>query len=351
MTQIGIMIEGQDGLNWPRWQRILQTAEDCGYQSVFRSDHFTNAQGPDKDSLELWISLAYAASHTQRIEFGPLVAPVTFRHPAMNLRCATAVDDLSGGRLVYGLGAGWQGREHQKFGVPFHDFSTRFRMLEEALELTKRLLDNDTPCDFQGDYYQLEDATLLPRPARPSGPPILIGGSGPKKTLPLAAKYADEWNAAFLDLDTYRERKALMAEYLARQGRAADKIKYSLMTRLIYRPTGAQLDAFLHEQGMDAADLRERGLIVGTANDVVDQLGAWVEAGIDRFMLQWIELDDIENLEQLAQDVLPHFSPISPTKPDKTRSRKSRRRPDRRQNQRGRKGPGVQKAPRVRRKH
>ena len=126
MTQIGIMIEGQDGLNWPRWQRILQTAEDCGYQCVFRSDHFTNAAGPDKDSLEVWISLAYAASHTQRIEFGPLVTPVTFRHPAMNLRYATAVDDLSGGRLVYGLGAGWQGREHQKFGVPFHDFSTRF---------------------------------------------------------------------------------------------------------------------------------------------------------------------------------------------------------------------------------
>lgn len=307
MTQIGIMIEGQDGLNWPRWKRILQTAEDCGYQCVFRSDHFTNASGPDKDSLEVWISLAYAASHTQRIEFGPLVTPISFRHPAMNLRYATAVDDLSGGRLVYGLGAGWQDREHQKFGLAFHDFSTRFRMLEEALELTARLLRSDASCDFQGEFYQLDDAILLPRPARPGGPPILIGGSGPRKTLPLAAKYAAEWNAAFISRDTYQERKARMAECLQQQGRAADDIKHSLMTRVTYRPTEAQLDAHLHENGLDAAELKARGLIVGTRSEVVDQLGQWVEAGVERFMLQWIELDDMENLELLARDVLPQF--------------------------------------------
>lgn len=308
MTQIGIMIEGQDGLNWPRWKRILQSAEDCGYQCVFRSDHFSNASGPDKDSLEVWISLAYAASHTQRLEFGPLVTPITFRHPAMNLRYATAVDDLSGGRLVYGLGAGWQGREHRQFGVPFHDFSTRFRMLEEALELTARLLRSDAPSDFQGEFYQLDDAILLPRPARPGGPPILIGGSGPKKTLPLAAKYAAEWNAAFISLDAYRERKARMAECLQQRGRAADDIKHSLMTRVTYRPTEAQLDAHLHENGLDAADLKARGLIVGTGSAVVDQLGQWVEAGVERFMLQWVELDDMENLELLARDVVAQFS-------------------------------------------
>ena len=172
MAQIGIMIEGQDGLNWARWKRLLRTAEDCGYQCVFRSDHFTNPVGEDKDSLELWISLAYAASHTKTIEFGPLVAPITFRHPSMNVRYAAAIDDLSGGRLVLGMGAGWQDREHKKFGVPFYDFPTRFQMLEEALELTQRLLLSDAPSDFQGVYYQLEDAVLLPRPARPGGPPI-----------------------------------------------------------------------------------------------------------------------------------------------------------------------------------
>ena len=104
MTQVGIMIEGQDGLNWERWKRILQTAEDSGYQCVFRSDHFTNASGPHKDALELWTSLTYAASHTSRIEFGPLVTPVTFRHPSMNVKYASAISDLSGGRLIMGMG-------------------------------------------------------------------------------------------------------------------------------------------------------------------------------------------------------------------------------------------------------
>ncbi len=307
MAQIGIMIEGQDGLNWARWKRLLRTAEDCGYQCVFRSDHFTNPQGEDKDSLELWISLAYAATHTSRIEFGPLVAPVTFRHPSMNARYAAAVDDLSGGRLVLGMGAGWQGREHSKFGIPFHDFSTRYSMLEEALELTRRLLHGDAPSDYRGYHYQLEDAILLPRPARPGGPPILIGGNGPKKTLPLAARFADEWNAVYLNLATYKERRGLMEEYLAEEGRASDSLMYSLMTRVIYRPTQAQLDAFLHESGLSDDALSAGAIIVGTATEVIDQIVARVEAGVERFMLQWMELDDMENLELLARDVLPQF--------------------------------------------
>ena len=307
MTQIGIMIEGQDGLNWARWQRLLRTAEDCGYQSVFRSDHFTNADGADKDSLELWVSLAYAATHTKTLEFGPLVAPITFRHPSMNARYAAGIDDLSGGRLVLGMGAGWQDREHRKFGIPFYDFSTRYRMLDEALELTRRLLRSDAPSDFSGDFYQLEDAILLPRPARPGGPPILIGGNGPRKTLPLVAKYADEWNAVYIDLPTYRERRALLADYLAAEGRAADDLKYSLMTRVIYRPTPAQLDACLHESGISDEARREGRMIIGTANEVIDQISERAAAGVERFMLQWVELDDVENLELLARDVLPAF--------------------------------------------
>src|SRR5881296_3523725 len=117
MVQLGLMIEGQDGLTWQRWQRLLRAAEDNGFGYVFRSDHFTNAGPPDKDSLECWTSLTYAASHTERIGFGQLVSPVTFRHPAMLARQAAAVDDLSGGRLTFGLGIGWQDREHHNFGI------------------------------------------------------------------------------------------------------------------------------------------------------------------------------------------------------------------------------------------
>ena len=307
MTQIGIMIEGSRGLNWARWKRLLQTAEDCGYQCVFRSDHFTNPAGDDQDSLELWMSLAYAASHTKFIEFGSLVAPVTFRHPSMQARYAAAVDDLSGGRLVLGMGAGWQEREHQRFGMPFYDFSTRYQMLEEALEITKLMLRSDTPFDFHGDHFQLENAILLPRPARPGGPPILIGGNGPRRTLPLVAKYADEWNADALDLATYRARRATLGDYLTAEGRAVDDIKYSLMTRVIYRQTQAQLDAFLYESGVSDEELEAGRMIVGTAAQVVDQIGARAEAGVERIMLRWLELDDTQNLELLARDVLAQF--------------------------------------------
>ncbi len=308
MTQIGIMIEGSRGLNWARWKRLLQTAEDCGYQSVFRSDHFTNPAGEDQDSLELWMSLAYAASHTRSIEFGSLVAPVTFRHPSMQARYAAAIDDLSGGRLVLGLGAGWQEREHQRFGLPFYDFAVRYQMLEEALQATKLLLRSDAPSSFQGQHFQLEEAILLPRPARPGGPPILIGGNGPRRTLPLVAKYADEWNADALDLDTYRARRAALGDCLSAEGRAIDEIKYSLMTRVIYRQTQAQLDAFLHESGISSEGLEAGKMIVGTAAEVADQIGARFEAGVERIMLRWLELDDMANLELLARDVLPQFS-------------------------------------------
>lgn len=305
MAQIGIMIEGQDGLNWARWQRILQTAEDSGYQCVFRSDHFTNASGDDKDSLELWVSLAYAASHTKRIEFGPLVTPVTFRHPSMTVRYAAQIDDLSGGRLVLGMGAGWQEREHKKFGIPFYDFNTRYEMLEDALEMTHLLLESDTPVHFQGKHFSLEDATLLPRPQRKGGPPILIGGKGPKRTPALIAKYAREWNAVFIDMETYKERNATLNEMLAEQGRASSDVKRSLMTRVFYGRNDAELKALVKDTSVE--EMKARGLIVGTASQVVDQLGAWVDLGIERFMLQWIELDDINRMEAMAKDVLPHF--------------------------------------------
>jgi F420-dependent oxidoreductase-like protein len=302
MTQIGLMFEGQFGLTWARWQRLLQAAESLGYQCVFRSDHFT-IQAPDHESLETWVSLTYAASHTQRIEFGPLVSPVTFRHPAMLVRMAAAVDDLSGGRLVLGLGAGWNEREHRQFGVPFPRVWERYAMLEEALEVTTRLLREDKAITYAGRYFPLEGAVLLPRPQRRGGPPILIGGNGPKRTLPLAARYADEWNGVFISPATYRERSGLLNELLAREGRSPQAVKRSLMTETIFGETDGAFRAKLGRR--DAGELEK--LIAGTPSQVVDRIGAYVEAGVERFMLQWLDLDDLDGIEKLAKSVLPHF--------------------------------------------
>ncbi len=302
--QIGIMLEGQNGLNWENWKHILDAAEDLGYQCVFRSDHYTNAGGPHKDSLELWVSLTFAASYTKRIEFGPLVTPTTFRNPTMTARMASQVDDLSGGRLVLGMGAGWQEREHTSFSIPFYDMPTRFAMLEEALQLTHRMFDSDEPFEFKGEHYTLSDALLTPRPHRAGGPPILIGGNGPKRTLPLAAQYAAEWNSIMLTVDAFKERNNLLDELLAQNGREPGDVKRSMMMPNVFARNDAELKAKLEARGSTAEELRERGAIVGTPAQFAEQIAGLEAAGLERIMIQWMDLDDIDGLELLAKAVL-----------------------------------------------
>lgn len=311
--KIGLMVEGQNGLNWERWERILDHAERGGFQCVFRSDHFTNPSPPDLDSLELWTSLTYAAANTESIEFGPLVSPVTFRHPAMTVRQAAAVDDLSNGRLVLGLGAGWQDREHQVFGLPFHDFPTRFAMLGDALEVTQRLLASDEPVTFEGKHFRLDGATLLPRPARRT--PILIGGNGPKRTLPLAARYADEWNAVFCNIDVFRERNAQLDNLVGEWGRQPADVKRSLMTGIRWCKNEAavndMLDSISGRFGRTASipDLNEMGLLAGTSAMVAGQLAAFEEAGCERVMLQVPDYDNLDVVDHWAKEILPQFHP------------------------------------------
>jgi F420-dependent oxidoreductase-like protein len=306
MAQIGLMIEGQLGLTWERWRRILQAAESLGFQSVFRSDHFTTGL-TNEESLETWVSLTDAASQTQRIEFGVLVSPITFRHPSMTVRLAAAVDDLSNGRLVYGMGAGWNEREHQQFGVPFYDFPTRFGMLKDALEITTRLLKSDSLVTYSGKYYSLHEAILLPRPKRPGGPSIMIGGKGPKRSLPFAAKYADEWNAAFISPADFKERNALLDDLVRQEGRDPARVKRSMMTLTIFCADEATKRAKLAEITDLADNLQDRNRIVGTASEIVDHIGMYVEAGVQRFMLQWLDLEDLDGIEKMANAVLPHF--------------------------------------------
>lgn len=299
---IAIMIEGQDGLNWPRWQRIGRAVEDLGFAGLYRSDHFTNAGPPDKDSLELWLSFAWLASHTQRIEFGPLVTPVSFRHPAFTARIGAQLDDLAGGRLTLGVGAGWQEREHTAFGFDLLPLAERMDRFEEGLEVISRLLRSDEPVSYTGRYYRLHEAVLLPRPQRAGGPPILIGGNGPQRTLPLAARYADEWNAVYIPPARFVELSARLSGLLAEQGRPASAVRRSLMTGLVFGRDEAELSATL--QGRDPASLRERGVIVGTPGAVVEQLDELAQAGVQRVMLQWLDMDDLDGLEALASAVL-----------------------------------------------
>lgn len=305
---IGLMIEGQAGLTWERWDRLLRTAERANYQSVFRSDHYTEPTNTDMESLEAWVSLTYAATHTQTLEFGVLVSPITFRHPALLARMAAHVDDLSRGRLTLGMGTGWMEREHTNFGIPFPPLSTRYEMLKDGLEVVTRLLLSDTPTSYQGEHFRLKDAILLPRPQRAGGPPILIGGNGRNKTLALTAEYADEWNGVFIDPATYRDLNQHLNDLLAQRGRASGEVKRSLMTRVTFAKDDADLRRIQTEMGQTLEQLRrgERAL-AGTPAMLIDQIGAYRDAGCERFMLQWLDLDDLDGIERMAVDVLAHF--------------------------------------------
>jgi F420-dependent oxidoreductase-like protein len=303
VLEVAIMIEGQDGIDWRRWQRLVRTVEELGYAGLFRSDHFTNPTGPVLDALELWSSLTWLADNTSRIEFGPLVSPVSFRHPVITAWQASAVDNLAGGRLRLGIGAGWQEREHETYGFDLLDTDRRFARFEEALQVVILLLQSEEPVSFDGEFYRLRDAVLMPRSPRPGGPPIVIGGNGPRRTLPLAARYADEWNAVLVTPERFIELDARLDELLQEVGRPPEQVRRTLMTRAVSGRTTADVERKL--AGRSADELRGRGAIVGTAPEAAEQLGRLEEAGVQRVMLQWLETDDIDGLEAMAQTVLP----------------------------------------------
>lgn len=306
MIELALMIEGQQGLNWPRWQRLVRAAEDLGFAGLYRSDHFTDPDGPNLDALELWTSFTWLAGNTSRIEFGPLVSPVSFRHPVITAWQASAVDALAGGRLRLGLGAGWQEREHNRFGFDLLDTDRRFARFEEGLEVVTRLVRGDGPAAFDGAFYRLRDAVLMPRSPRPNGPPIVIGGNGPKRTLPLVARFADEWNAVFVTPERFAALSAHLDDLLRERGRAPDSVRRTLMTRVVLARDEAEARSRLGERS--AEELRARGAIVGGPDQIVAALGRFAEVGVRRVMGQWLEMDDIAGLETVASAVLPQLA-------------------------------------------
>lgn len=311
MIEVAIMIEGQNGLNWKRWQRITSVVEASGYKGLYRSDHYTNANPPDMDSLECWVSLTWLATHTKRIEFGPLVTPISFRHPTHTARMAAAVDDLSGGRLTLGIGAGWQEREHTNYGWNLLEPKERFTRLEEGLKVITQLLKSDNPVNFSGNYYHINEGILLPRPMRVGGPPILIGGNGIKRTLPLVARFAQEWNAILIPPAEIARLNAQLDEYIKQQGRQSQDVHRSLMTGCVFGldQNDVERKVNLRTRGQrTAAELRQRGLIVGTVEEIVEQCQQLSIVGVHRVMLQWLDLDDTLGLENMAAGILDKLS-------------------------------------------
>jgi alkanesulfonate monooxygenase SsuD/methylene tetrahydromethanopterin reductase-like flavin-dependent oxidoreductase (luciferase family) len=321
MIEISISSEAQFGVTWPIWQKLAATVEQLGFAGLFRADHFTiYAQPPDDASLDTIISLAWLADHSRRLRFGPLVAPVSMRDPVMLARQALAMDDLSGGRMVLGIGAGWNEREHHVFGYPLGDKATRFARFEEGLEVISRLLRSDGPVTHHGRFFNLNEAQLLPRPARPGGPRLLIGGSGPKRTLPLAARYADVWNGDSLSPEGFRERSLMLDDLLRAAGRQPADVKRTNSLFIVCGRDAAEnarrvagfrkfVDDFKQASDDDIRHTLRTGwnALVGTPAEVVDQIEAQVDAGVEEIMLHWVDTDEMEGLQLLGEEVLPHI--------------------------------------------
>ncbi len=313
---LGVMIEGQEGLTWDRWRRIMRATEDLGFESLWRSDHFFSLSGPrDRPALETFLSFVLVATETSRIRFGPLVSSATFRHPSLVARMAAQIDVLSGGRFVLGMGAGWNVPEHEAFGIPFPAVRERMDRLEESIRVVRALW-SDGPANFEGRYYTLKDALCEPKPAQRQMP-LLVGGSGERRTLKLVAQYADEWNGVGLTVEAYLAKRAVLERHCAEVGRDPKTIRHSQMTGFIIGKTEADQRAHLarvaetlpalgrNDPGEVMRGMKARGWLVGTPDEIVQEIGRRQEAGLSRMMLQHQAQEDFGTLELIAREVLP----------------------------------------------
>ena len=313
---LGVMIEGQEGLTWERWRRIARATEELGFASLWRSDHFFSLMGDRRQpALETWVSLALAAQETHRVRFGPLVCSMTFRHPALLARMAAQIDVLSGGRLEMGVGAGWNVPEHEAFGLPFPSIGTRMDMLEEGIQVMRALW-GDGPASFEGRHYQLREAVCYPKPAQ-SPLPLVVGGTGERRTLRIVARYADHWNAVAVNAQVFAAKRAVLERHCAEVGRDPGSIRRSLMTGFVVGRDASEVREHLRRIGGGARRLRsddpdmaleqlqKAGWLVGTPAQVVEQLAAYRDAGVQEFMLQHHDQENFAVLELIAREILP----------------------------------------------
>jgi F420-dependent oxidoreductase-like protein len=302
-----IFTEPQQGASYETQLAVAQKGEALGFDAFFRSDHYVSMGGDGLPGpTDSWVTLGALARETSTIRLGTLVTSATFRHPGLLAVQVAQVDAMSGGRVELGLGAGWFQREHDAYGVPFP--AKRFGPFEEQLELITGLW--GTPVgetySFSGEHYTIIDSPALPKPVQ-SPVPIIIGGSGAKKTPALAAKYAAEYNTNFTadaEIEANLERVRAAAEAA---GRDPESLVYSAVRTVAVGATEAEASARAARIGRKPEDLAESGFY-GTAQQLVDRIGALRELGISRVYFQVLDLADLEHLEFIATEVMPHFA-------------------------------------------
>jgi len=296
-VKLGILVETEEGLDWNAWRSTCRSAERLGFESIWLSDHLASAWFADRHGLEPWVGLSVAAAETRRVRLGPLVSPITFRQPALVARMAEAIADLSAGRFVLGLGLGWNADEHAQFGIPFPPLPARAQLLEDGIQRIRRVL---------GQRHL----------------PVLIGGSGLRSTLPLVARYADEWNLTTASLEVYQARSQRLAELCHALGRDPSTVRRSVAVGCLIgrdqddiEARGRRLQRLVpplvsssgqSESIVEAA--RGMGWVAGTPTEIVATLRPLADAGVAAAFVGHYDLADEAALELIANEVMPELA-------------------------------------------
>lgn len=282
---IGLMLEGQEGIEWPQWVALARATEEAGLDSLFRSDHYGSiVRGSPSGALDAWTTLAALGTQTETIRLGALVSPVTFRPASVLAKCAVTADHMSNGRVELGIGAGWYEWEHERYGF-------RFGTTKERLDELDRQLDEIT-------RQWTTDDDVWPKPVQRPRPPIIVGGSARPRTVQAAIAHADEYNTVFPTVDEARERRRILDDAAREAGRKP--LRFSMMIGCIVGRDAAEADARL-AQWRESTGREDAPPLVGTVDEVAEQLRAFEDAGVERAMLQHLVHEDVEMVGVLGE--------------------------------------------------
>jgi F420-dependent oxidoreductase-like protein len=306
-----IFTEPQQGASYDELLAVAQAAERHGFDAFFRSDHYLvmGDGGGRPGPTDAWLTLAGIARETRTIRLGTLVTAATFRLPGPLAISVAQVDAMSGGRVELGIGAGWYEAEHTAYGIPFPPLGERFERLEEQLAVITGLWSAPDGANFSfaGAHYLLEDSPALPKPVQRPGPPVIVGGGGPKRTPRLAATYAAEFNMAFRSIEDSGRQFEVVRDACRGLGRDPETLTLSVAQVVCCGRDDEEIARRAAAIGREVDELRTNGLC-GTPDDLVGKLGRFAAIGASRTYLQVLDLADLDHLALLGEEVLPRVA-------------------------------------------
>jgi F420-dependent oxidoreductase-like protein len=307
LADLRIFTEPQQGASYDDLRAVAAAAERLGYGAFFRSDHFLSMGGSGLPGpTDAWTTLAGLARDTTNIRLGTLVTSATFRYPGPLAISVAQVDQMSGGRVELGLGAGWFEAEHQAYGIPFPPLGERFDKLTEQFAIISGMW--ATPpgesFSFAGTHYPIVNSPALPKPVQPGGPPIIVGGGGPRRTPALAARYAAEFNMPFVPIDTFTAQCERVRRACDAIDRDPSELVWSIALVACVGADEAEVTRRAAAIGREPDELRTNG-VAGTPDEAAATITRWAEAGAERIYLQILDLADLEHLEIIASEVAP----------------------------------------------